>query len=80
MLDAVALSARGWAGLVLAAHVLTRRARTARLTRVVFRDLLVETETEQPWELDGEVMGRTRRLVIAAQPGRLLFRIPADRQ
>lgn len=80
MLDAVALSARGVAGwLALAFQVLTRQDRTDRLTRVVFRDLLVETEIEQPWELDGEVMGRTRRLAIATQPGRLLVRIPGSR-
>ena len=79
MLDAVALSARSWAGwLALAVQVLMRRERTGRLTRVVFRDLVVESESEQPWELDGEVMGTTRRLVVAAQPDRLLLRIPAD--
>jgi YegS/Rv2252/BmrU family lipid kinase len=80
MLDAVALRARGWAGwTALAIQVLMRKDRTGRLTRVVFRNLVVDAETEQPWELDGEVMGTTRRLVIAAQPARLLLRIPAGR-
>ncbi len=81
MLDAVALRARGWgAWIALAAQILARKDAISRVTRLVFRELVVECSTEQPWELDGEIMGLTRRLVIAAQPGRLLLRLPADRQ
>jgi YegS/Rv2252/BmrU family lipid kinase len=79
-LDAVALQAHGWVGwLMITAQVLLRRAESGRVTRFVFSELVVETGTGQPWELDGEVMGTTTRLVIAAQPGRLLLRLPADR-
>ena len=81
MLDAVALRARGLGGwIAIAGHVLLRRGESGRVTRFVFREMIVETASPQPWELDGESMGSTSRLVIAAQPGRLLLRLPADRQ
>ena len=80
MLDAVVITARGWAAwIVLAAHILMRRDRTQRVTRVQFRRLQIQLEREQPWELDGEVMGMTRQLAVAAQPGRLLLRLPRRR-
>jgi diacylglycerol kinase family enzyme len=41
-----------------------------------FRQPTVTADREQPWELDGEVMGGTRRLMIVTQPGRLLVRVP----
>jgi YegS/Rv2252/BmrU family lipid kinase len=77
MLDVVVITARGWAAwAMLAAHILLRRGRTERVTRVQFSRLQVLLEHEQPWELDGEVMGATRELIVAAQPGRLLLRLP----
>ncbi len=77
-LDAVVLTARGWFGwAALAAHILLRRAPTDRVRRVQFRDLHVLLERAQRWELDGEVMGMTRQLAVAVQPGRLLLRRPA---
>lgn len=80
MLDAVTLRAQGWAGwLAIVAHVLLRRdGGSGRVTRLVFRELTVTTVSPQPWELDGEFMGTTSRLVVAAQPGRLLLRLPAE--
>ncbi len=81
MLDAVALRAGGWASwMAIAAHVLLRRGESSRVTRFVFQEIIVTTGSPQPWELDGETMGSTSRLVIAAQPGRLLLRLPAERQ
>jgi YegS/Rv2252/BmrU family lipid kinase len=78
LLDAVVLTARGWAGwLALVAQVLQRRRATGRVARLTFRELRIDLDREQPWELDGEVMGRTRQLVIAVQPGQLLLRGPA---
>ena len=77
VLDVVVLAARGWAAwAVLAAHILMRRGRTERVIRAQFSSLRVQLEREQPWELDGEVMGATRQLVVAARPGRLLLRLP----
>jgi diacylglycerol kinase family enzyme len=38
----------------------------------------VTLDQEQPWELDGEVMGSTRQLTVAAQPGALLLRLPPE--
>ncbi len=81
MLDAVALRARSLASwFAIAGHVLLRRGESGRVTRFVFTELVVATARPQPWELDGEFMGRTNRLVITARPGWLLLRLPADRQ
>jgi diacylglycerol kinase (ATP) len=78
-LDAVVLTAGGWVSwLAVAGHVLTRRHGPGPVTRVTFSDLRVNTDREQPWQLDGEVMGRTRELTVALHPGKLLLRVPAD--
>lgn len=77
-LNAVVLTARGWAGwLRLAVRVLLRRESPGQMTRVRFRHLTIDADREQPWELDGEVMGGTKRLMITTQPGRVLMRVPA---
>jgi hypothetical protein len=61
-------SPRGWGDwIALAAQVILRRQRASRVIGV---------HGEQPWELDGEVMGGTRRLAITVQPGALLLRGP----
>ena len=76
-LDAVVLTARGWAGWIrLAVRVLLRRESPGQMTWVRFRQLTIHADREQPWELDGEVMGGTRRLMITTQPGRVLMRVP----
>jgi YegS/Rv2252/BmrU family lipid kinase len=76
-LDAVALTARGWASWIrLAARVLLRRESPGRMTWMSFQRLTITTDREQPWQLDGEVMGGTRRLLITTLPGRLLVRVP----
>lgn len=81
MLDAVALQARGWVGwIALTAQILTRKDAASRVTRVVFGELVIECGSEQPWEVDGELMGTTRRLVITARPDRVLLRLPADQE
>jgi YegS/Rv2252/BmrU family lipid kinase len=74
-LDAIALLARGVTGwLAIAAHILLRRPAHGRVYRVQFTELEVRVSHAQPWELDGEVMGATRRLTVAALPGSLLLR------
>jgi YegS/Rv2252/BmrU family lipid kinase len=79
MLDAVALVARGVTGwLAVAAHILLRRPAHGRVYRVQFTELQVRLGRDQPWELDGEVMGSTRRLTVVAQPGGLLVRMPRE--
>ncbi len=79
MLDAVALVARGLIGwLAVAAHILLRRPAHGRVYRVQFTELQVRLGRDQPWELDGEVMGSTRRLRVVAQPGGLLVRMPRE--
>ena len=76
-LDAVALTARGWAGwLRIAARVLLRRESPGQMTWMQFQRLTITTDREQPWQLDGEVMGETTRLMITTLPGRLVLRVP----
>jgi YegS/Rv2252/BmrU family lipid kinase len=76
-LDGVVLSARGLAAwLGLAARVLLRRESPGRMTWVQFERLTITADREQPWQLDGEVMGGTSRLMITTLPGRLLLRVP----
>ncbi len=78
-LDVLVLTARGWAGwLALAAHVLLRRNATARVARLTVREVRIEFDRAQLWQLDGEVMGSTRRLVVAIQAGVLLLRVPRE--
>jgi YegS/Rv2252/BmrU family lipid kinase len=79
LLDAVVLLARGLTGwLAVAADILLRRPADGRVYRIQFTRLQVTLDREQPWELDGEVMGSTRRLTIVAQPGALLLRMPPE--
>jgi YegS/Rv2252/BmrU family lipid kinase len=78
LLDAVVLTARGLAGwLALAAYVVMRREASGQLTRIQFRELRLNVDRAQPWELDGEFMGETRQLTVTARPGRLVLRLPA---
>jgi YegS/Rv2252/BmrU family lipid kinase len=77
-LDVVILTARSLAGwLVVAGHVLRRRpGATARVIRRTFTELSVEVDRAHLWEIDGEVMGRTRQLAVTVEPGTLLVRVP----
>jgi diacylglycerol kinase family enzyme len=79
VLDAVVLIAGGpirW--LAVAADVLLRRSAHGGIYRVQFSELQVTLDQEQPWELDGEVMGSTRQLTVVAQPAALLLRMPPE--
>lgn len=79
MLDAVVLTAHGLTGwLATAAAIALRRPARDRIYRVQFTELQVTLDQQQPWELDGEVMGSTRQLTVAAQPGALLLRMPPE--
>jgi diacylglycerol kinase family enzyme len=80
LLDVVVLTARGWGSwLAVAAQVLLRRSGgPAQVMRRTFAELRIDADRAHLWELDGEVMGRTRRLVITIRPGTLLVRVPAD--
>ena len=60
-LDLMVLTARGWSGwLALVIDVMLRRTRTGRVAHSEFRELRVQLDRPQLWELDGEVMGETR--------------------
>jgi YegS/Rv2252/BmrU family lipid kinase len=76
-LDAAVLSARGWVSwITLAATVMTRRSTSPNLHRFTFSELLIEVRRAQPWQADGEIMGRTRRLVITTQRDALMLMVP----
>jgi diacylglycerol kinase family enzyme len=77
-LDLVVFAARGWGSwLAVAMHVLLRRpGESAQVTSRTFAELRIDTDRAQLWELDGEVMGHTRQLVITIRPGTLLLRVP----
>jgi YegS/Rv2252/BmrU family lipid kinase len=79
MLDAVVLIAGGltaWLG--VATDMLLRRPARNGIYRLQFTSLQATLHQEHPWELDGEVMGSTRRLTVVAQPGALLLRMPPE--
>ena len=79
LLDAVVLIAGGltrW--LAVAAGIVLRRPVQDGIHRVQFTELQVTLDKAHPWEVDGELMGSTRRLTIVAQPGALLLRMPAE--
>jgi len=78
-LDVLVLTARGLPGwAALTADVLMRRSRTSRVVRGRVRELRVDLDRPQLWELDGEVMGAARELFISVQPGALLVRVPKE--
>jgi len=70
LLDAVVLIAGGPARwLAVAAAILLHRPAHGKIYRIKFTELQVSLDQEQPWELDGEVMGPGRQLTVVAQPG-----------
>ncbi|MGH3165853.1 MAG: diacylglycerol/lipid kinase family protein [Trebonia sp.] len=78
-LDAVVLIAGGLAGWpAVIADIALRRPARSRIHRVRGTGLEVTLDLEQPWELDGEVMGTTRRLSAEAQPACLLIRMAPE--
>jgi YegS/Rv2252/BmrU family lipid kinase len=77
LLDAVVMTARGWAAwAVLAVRVLLRREPGDRVRRYQFRELRLQLDRPRPWQLDGELMAATTELVVVARPGRLRLRMP----
>lgn len=74
VLDVVTLPPRGWAGwLAFALHVVLRRP-TARILRATFTELRIQIDREHMWEVDGEVIGRTRGLDIRLHAEKLTLR------
>jgi diacylglycerol kinase family enzyme len=66
---------------MVARHVLRRHpGATARVIRRTFTEVSVDTDREHRWEIDGEVMGRTRQLVVTVKAATLLVRVPAANQ
>ena len=76
VLDLVVLTAHdlvSW--LIFAAHVITRRD-AQKVFRSTFRRLTIRTASDQLWELDGEVIGTTRKLDIAMHEDKVRLRVP----
>jgi YegS/Rv2252/BmrU family lipid kinase len=79
MLDAVVLIAGGLTGwLAAATNIVLRRPARGGIYRLQFTKLQVTLGRQEPWELDGEVMGSTRQLMVEAQPSALLLRMPPE--
>jgi diacylglycerol kinase family enzyme len=76
-LDVVLLLPRGLAGWLSAALLVLLRRESRQLPRHSFTRLRVDIDREQPWELDGELMGPTRRLEVALHDQKLTLRVPA---
>jgi YegS/Rv2252/BmrU family lipid kinase len=77
-LDAVVLNTHGltkW--LAVMTDILLRRRGHGEIYRTKFTELEATVDQEQPWEVDGEVMGSTCRLMVEVQPGSLLLRRPS---
>ncbi len=80
VLDVVGLPARGrvrW--LTFALHVLLRH-RTEQIFRAAFTSLRIDVDREHMWEVDGEVIGRARRLDITLHAEKLTLRAPVARR
>jgi YegS/Rv2252/BmrU family lipid kinase len=76
LLDLVVLTAHdavSW--LILMAHVFARRDAPG-VFRSTFRQLTIRTAGDELWELDGEVIGSTRKLDIAMHEDKVLLRVP----
>ncbi len=78
VLDVAVLAAWEWTGwLRLATDVLLRRS-TSRLTHLTCRELLVDVGRARPWQVDGDVVGSSRRLKVTVRPQTLVLRVPAQ--
>jgi YegS/Rv2252/BmrU family lipid kinase len=76
LLDLAVLTVHAWVGwLILAAHLLMRRD-APRVSRGTFRRLVMRTAEDQLWEMDGEVIGFTRELVIELHDEKVRLRVP----
>lgn len=74
ILDVVVLPPRGWAGWVAFVLHVILRSPTARVMRACFTELRIELDREHMWEVDGEVIGRTRSLDIKLHAEKLTLR------
>jgi YegS/Rv2252/BmrU family lipid kinase len=78
VLDVAVLAAWEWTGwLRLATDVLLRRS-TSRLTHLTCRELLIDVGRARPWQVDGDVVGSSRRLKVTVRPQTLVLRVPAE--
>jgi len=78
LLDVVVLTAHGWTSWLLLSVLVLLRREASRVLRRTFRELRVDVSREVLWELDGEVMGKTRHLVIALHESKLRLRVPTE--
>ena len=77
VLDIAVLAAWEWTGwLRLATDVLLRRS-TGRLAHLTCRELLLDVGRARPWQVDGDVVGSSRRLKVTVRPQTLVLRVPA---
>jgi YegS/Rv2252/BmrU family lipid kinase len=77
VLDVAVLTAWGAIGWLVLAFDVLRRRKTIQVTWLTCRELVVETKRARPWQVDGDVIGFGRRLVVRVRPASLLVRVPA---
>lgn len=78
LLDVLVISARTkleWIG--VAVRVIARRAHPEHMEFMRGRRILVESQTVEPYELDGDLRGETRRLLCEVEPGALVLCVPS---
>jgi diacylglycerol kinase (ATP) len=69
-------SIAGWFG--IAAHVLAKKPRAARLERYRASTILVTVDDPQLIELDGDVVGEVNQILIEVEPRALIVRVDAS--
>lgn len=66
---------RHW--LAVLAHLITRRPENEGIDRLTGRRVVIELDEPDDYELDGDTIGRCRRLVAEIEPGALTVRVPS---
>ncbi|MGB9376314.1 MAG: diacylglycerol kinase family protein [Mycobacteriales bacterium] len=78
LLDVLVISARTkleWIG--LAVRVFARRTHPDHMVFMRGRRILIESQTVEPYELDGDLRGETDRILCEIEPGALVLCVPS---
>ncbi len=78
LLDVLVISPRTkleW--IVVALRVVARRSHPQHMESMRGRRILIESQTVEPYELDGDLRGETDRMLCEVQPGALVLCVPS---